>query len=82
MGTAPVRHSERESGAHQPKLGSDRRIKQAQGVPTHGRWLAQAGDSDPARGDLGVGEGKVLFVVAVRWRVALPAGRVCRGCAS
>ena len=66
MGTAPVRHSEQESGANQPKLGSDRRIKQAQGVPTHDRRLAQAGDSDPARGDLGVGEGKVSILVAVR----------------
>jgi hypothetical protein len=82
VGTAPVRHSDQESGAHQPKSGSDRCIKQSPGVSTHGRCLAQAGDSDPARGDLVAGEGKVSILVAVRWRVALPAGRVCRGCAS
>jgi len=58
VGTAPVRHSEQESGAHQPKLGSDRRIKQAQGVPTHDRCLVQAGDSNPARGILASGKAR------------------------
>jgi hypothetical protein len=75
----PVGYRERGNYAHPSKSGRDRRIEEARRERHASRGDRQAGGSDPAR--RGVASGKVSTLVAVRWRAAWPAGRVCRACA-